>query len=269
MKPRIAAMTVNQNTSCYTELMLRSLLASGLPDARLTVAILDNGSTDEHLAELADFVGRNGWDLVRTGLGDAVASEKHALALTKHIGTMPETDYIMLLDCDIWFHEDNTAGVMLEELASAGTDCFANQAQIRAWRELIVIEGADRIPGRTPYENVTWMTTVGSKQYETRLATRCSPICCLIRDSKLFRKVIETIGLSCSHIYTEPGTACFYDTMALATHVLKSHDREFLVSARSVMHFGGVLSHQEHAEEKKSDCLQKLARLRAAQGPSG
>ena len=64
---QIEAVTINQDTSCFVELLLRSLYAthSDLEGIRLT--ILDKNSTDEmwHLTSLAEVGPQHPWQQSR------------------------------------------------------------------------------------------------------------------------------------------------------------------------------------------------------------
>jgi GT2 family glycosyltransferase len=65
----IEAVSVNHNTSPYTELMLRSLFAQHKADLSLAVTIFDNGSTDGTI-ELVRYAASVGVPVLPSGWND-------------------------------------------------------------------------------------------------------------------------------------------------------------------------------------------------------
>ena len=124
----IEAVTINQDTSCFVELLLRSLYAthSALDGIRLT--ILDNNSTDEmqHWTSLAE---DKKIPIVQTKWDRNTPGNNHGENLRDFVLSHQDCDYFLFLDADIVFVQDETVTTMASELAEAGNDVWAIQAR--------------------------------------------------------------------------------------------------------------------------------------------
>src|SRR6185295_14633707 len=89
---------------------------------------------------------------VQTGFDRSIAGEKHGVACVNYIHNHPECTHFLFLDADMWFIEPNTISAMVEELASAPSTTFANQARILGYYAGRIIEGRDGIPGTGAFD---------------------------------------------------------------------------------------------------------------------
>jgi len=64
----------------------------------------------------------------------------------------------------------------------------------------------------------------------------------------------------------EVGSAKYYDTFSLMTHVMATHDLRFIVSSKRVNHFTMTGYQPEARGLKDSNCLTMLKELRAGRG---
>lgn len=268
---KILGVTVNHNTSHFVELMLRTLYCThDLAGMDLRITVLDNGSDDEHLQQLSLYLADRGIPFVQTGFDHQVALEKHGSALARFVRANQDCTHYLFLDSDMWFVQADTLPVMLGELSAAPGSCFANQARIYGYYAGRVIEGKGGIPGAGDLDGATWETVCGDPagqpaRYTTRRNVRCSPVCSLVANSQVFQKVVATVGLSPA-IRFAPGEAEHYDTFGLMTHVMASHDLQFMVSAKTVYHFTETAYRPELRAVKDRDCLTMLSALRSGRG---
>src|SRR5215510_11939007 len=120
--------------------------------------------------------------------------------------------------------EEISFATMLHELDSAGPDVFANQARIAGYYAGRIIEGQHGIPGVG--DPPTRHTSYNGQPYITSILPRCSPVCYLVKNTPLFRRVVEIIGLTPArrlHLDRE----LYYDTFGLMTAVMRTHDQRF------------------------------------------
>lgn len=87
---------------------------------------------------------------------------------------------------------------------------------------------------------------------------RVHPACCLVRNSQIFRIVVDLIGLSCAYIEGARGGTNF-DTFGLMTQVMRTHGFRHDLSTAMVRHFSGVSYNPQDMETKKDPCLELLA----------
>ena len=147
----IHAVTVTQNTSAFTELMLRTLfLTNELGGFEFRLTVLDNNSSDPEFGALKAYLGAQQIPLAPTGFSYYVAAEQHGAALTDFVRDHDDCTHYLFLDADMWFVEQNTVRTMLDELRAAGPDIFAVQARIYGYYVGFVYEGRDGIPGWGP-----------------------------------------------------------------------------------------------------------------------
>jgi hypothetical protein len=260
----IHAVTVNHNTSHFVELMLRTLFLPNPPHTfRLHVTVLDNASDDAELPALQSYLRANDISFLQTGFDSTVAAEKHGAAFEAFIREHPDCTHYLFLDSDMWFIERDTIGTMLRELGTAGDNVFANQARIAGYYAGRIIEGANGVPGYAD----TWTDTMTfeSKSYPTTRMTRCSPVCALVPNTPLFRRVVQTVGLTPA-LRFHPGAADYFDTFSLMTHAMAACGNEFIISSKTVNHFTQAAYMTEHRAPKDRDCLLLLDDLRNGRG---
>ncbi len=268
--PSIQAVTVNHNTSHFVELLVRTLvLTSDLSTLDLQMTVLDNASDDEHVITLTSYLDTQHITVTQTGFDTSVAVEKHGIALESFVQHHPACTHYLFLDPDIWFVEPDTIRTMLDELISAEPSIFANQARIAGYYAGRLIEGRDATSGTDPYlEQPVSPIICGNRQYDTCVASRCSPVCSLVTNTPLFRRVVETVGLSPA-LRLRVDQATYYDTFSLMTHVMATHDKQAMVSAKTINHFTQVAYEPEYRPPKDRDCLLMLQDLRAGCGITG
>ena len=266
-QPRIAAVTVNHNTSHSVQLMARTLfLANDLQDIDLTLTVLDNGSNDEHLPELRLLLEGTHSIFTQTGFDTTTAVEKHASALQSFVLQNLTCSHFLFLDADMWFMEPNSIDIMMTELRDADSTIFANQARIIGYYAGQVIEGRDRVPGaNVALDALPWHLQVGDHSYLTSGTSRCSPVCSLVRNTPLFRDIVTMIGLTPALILAVD-TATYFDTFGLMTRVMATHHQQFMVSSAAINHFTETTYQTEFRSPRDQACLEMLARLRSGHG---
>lgn len=272
MRPnsQIYAVAVNQNTSQFTELMLRTLfLNNDLQGLDFKITILDNRSDDKSLESLKAYLTERNITLRQTGFDTSVAPEKHGAAFARFIAEEKDCAHYLFLDSDMWFIEENTIPTMLNELSEASSSVFANQAQIFGYYAYRIIEGKDRIAGANGLDGTTWETLFQNPsqnaRYETRIGKRCSPVCTLVKNLPIFHTVVERFGLTPA-IGLGPGKAVHYDTFSLMTNVMATHGYDFMISSKRVNHFTETGYQPERRAIKDRDCQRMLQELYAGHG---
>lgn len=264
---KIYAVTVNHNTSHFVELMLRTLFfTNDLSSIDFHMFVLDNSSDDEYLGHLKAYLSDQRIPLIQTGFDNSLAPEKHAAAFDSFVEEYDDCTHYLFLDSDMWFVENNTIPTMLSELLESPPSVFANQARIYGYYAHRVIEGRDGNPGVGDVDDFpTWQVSCYDTEYATRLVRRCSPACSLVANTPVFRKVVEIIGLGRAMGF-EVGSAKWYDTFSLMTHVMATHDLRFIVSSKRINHFTMAGYQPEARGLKDSNCLTMLEELRAGRG---
>lgn len=243
----INAVIVNHNTSAFTELALRSLLARHRADLPLRLTVLDNASEDD-TAPLRACAAAYGVPVVQTGFDTHTANNSHGEVLTRFVRDNPHCSHYLLLDTDICFMEDDTVDTMLQEL-DAAKDAFAVCARF-SW------DGATEISVEEQQKN--------PDLYETRM----HPGCALIRNTPLFRRVVDAVGMSAIY-YMWPHGGEYLDTCKLMTRVMGTHGLRHVLSERMVLHFFSVSYEWDHEAlrlEKARRCEALLEELRAGAG---
>jgi hypothetical protein len=214
MTHHIEAATVNHNTSSYVELMLRSLFARHSPDLELSIMVFDNASEDDTTG-LCAYAEKMGVPIVQSGLTTQTQNNSHGEILRRFVLEHPDCTHYLFLDADVCFVQDNTIHVMLEEL-EACDDAFGIGPKL-SWDGVNELsEEALRNPDL----------------YEARL----HPCCALVKNTDLFRRVVEEVGLSCVKYLWAEGEE-YLDTFRLMTKVMKTHSLRHLISSRMVIHF--------------------------------
>jgi hypothetical protein len=265
---RILGVTVTHDSSDFVELMLRTLfLTNDLRDLDLTLAVLDNSSGDAHRARLESYLAEHRIPLTPTGFTHYIAAEQHGAALTDFVQAHPDCTHYLFLDADMWFIEPDTIATMLRELQTAPPGPFAVQARIFGYYLGRVYEGRDGIPGTNYWEDkpAAWPIEFEGRPYANRYAPRLSPVCSLIANTPLFRRVVDTVGLS-QAIRFGVGEVVYHDTFSLMSHVMATHGQEFIVSLRTVNHFGQTTYLSSDRLPRDRDCALLLEELRAGRG---
>jgi len=258
----IEAIVVNQNTSMFVELALRSLFdTNDLAGIEFGVTVLDNGSTEEDVTGLKGYLKTRDIAFVQTGLDAKIAPEKHTVALTEFVKRATGCGHYLFLDCDMWFTEADTIPTMLRELLEAGEHVFANQARVWGHYAKRVIEGRDGVPGASDLDGQTWEIEFDKTRYAASGAPRCSPVCSLVGNSPTFRRVVEAVGLHRAVAF-QSGTATYYDTFALMTQIMATHGFRFMVSSKTVNHFTNTVWCPQWREIRDKECMDMLVELR-------
>lgn len=226
MDRRIEAVSVNHNTSAYMELMLRSLFATHPPGPPLAVTIFDNASTDDRRG-LEAFAAQMDVPIIQSGWTTESRNNSHGEVLRRFVLDRPGCTHFLFLDADVCFVQPSTIGVMLDELDRAES-AFGIGARM-SW------DGVDEIPARVRDDN--------PDVYSGRL----HPCCALIPNTPLFRRVVETIGLSCVQ-YLWADRDEYLDTFTLMTRVLATHGLRHVRSSAMVLHFFCVSYEWDSAE---------------------
>ena len=235
---KIKAVTVNHNTSRFVELMIRSLFATNKPSVlSLDLTVLDNKSNDKYYENLLTYLKNANINITQTGFDNKVDVQKHGKALEVFVKENPDCEYYLFLDSDMWFIEDETIETMLSELDSAPKNTFGVQARIKGFYAKDIIEGKDGNLGYPCIDKMRWKTTIDGKEYKMAVKNlRCSPVCCLIKNDKMFRKISLNTGLTPAYIF-RVGRIEYYDTFGLMTHIMIGNGRKYIVSKKEINHF--------------------------------
>jgi len=261
---------VTHNTSLFAEHAVRSIFAANdLSGLNFRMHVLDNASRDQRAPALANYLKDAGVPLIQTGLDDSPDSTKHAAAFEKFVRENPGCSHYLFLDPDIWFEDPDVIPTMVKELETAGDLVFGNQAQNFEYFENKVIEGGGRIAGDGGQCDRKWRINIGGKDYAMSLAHRCSPACCLIKNTPTFRRVVEIMGLGAWWTFRAPGkpgadngrNAVLYDTFSLMTHAMKTHGLEYMISSARIMHYTNVAWRPKELDRKEKDCLARIERF--------
>ena len=267
-QPVVEAVIVNHNTSRFAELCMRSLLATNdLRGLRVTVA--DNHSSDEGAEELREAASDLGATFVRTRWPAADATTNtHGDVLRDFVLGRREADCYLFVDADIVFVEADTVATMLDELR-ASSDLWAVQARY--------VSPERRQPGASldmgagdpqlvdaGFSGTHWRwTTLGSGQ------RRVHPGCTLIANSPPFLVAARDLGFGTFvGLSQDDRVAGYYDTMALATAVMRTHRLRYQLSTASVVHYFNV-SYDDRTDLTKAklmDAQRRLAALRKDPG---
>lgn len=267
-RARIRGVTVTHDSADFVELMLRTLfLTNNLSDLAFTMTVLDNSSGDPHRARLESYLGEHDITIRPTGFAHYIAAEQHGVALNNFVRSDPDCTHYLFLDADMWFIEPDTIATMLRELEAASANTFGVQARIFGYYLGRVYEGRDGIPGTNYWEDkdAAWPIEFEDRHYANRYATRISPVCSLIANTPLFRRLVDGVGLS-QAIRFGVGEVIYHDTFSLMTRVMATHGQEFIVSSKTVNHFGQTTYLSAERPPRDRDCALLLEELRAGRG---
>jgi hypothetical protein len=256
----IEGIVVNHNTSLFTELCLRSLLATHT-HLDLAMTICDNASTDDS-ASLRAYAEAHQIPFLASGFGLDAGNNTHGEVLRAFILEHPDPLYYLLLDADICFLQPDTLLTIQREL-DADPYLFAVQGRM-------TVNGIDELPGsgwhinmNKPISLKASLDSQPEKEVWGLLQPRCHPGCVLIKNTPAFRRVAEHIGLSTAWLYGEaqPNRG-FYDTFGLACLVMKTHGQSYGLSSALVQHFFSVSYNDEAMDWKRRVAEEKVAVLR-------
>jgi hypothetical protein len=226
------------------ELMLRSLFARHPAGLNLSLTVVDNASTDE-LSELTTYAASKGILVVQSGFTTDTVNNSHGEILSRFVLDHPDGTHYLFLDADVCFLEDNTLGTMLDELENS-PDAFGVGPRM-SW------DGVDEIPEDARRANPDICDA------------RLHPCCALVKNTPLFRAVVQEIGLSSVWYLWAEGDEVL-DTFKLMTKVMKTHGLRHVISSTMVLHFFCVsyiwepTKHWNEAKARRRDRL--LAELR-------
>ncbi len=259
----IHAVSVTQNTSHFAELMLRTLFATNdLSGFDFKATILDNNSAGPEHESLKVYTASQHIEVTSTGYGHYVAAEQHGAALTDFVRDHNDYSHYLFLDADMWFIEPNTIATMLDELLTAPDDTFGIQARIFGYYAGFVYEGRDGIPGTNAFDHIpTWPIEFEGRTYKNVYAPRLTPVCSLIANTPLFRKVARAVGLG-QAISFRVGKVTYYDTFGLMTQVMATHLQQFIVSSKMVNHFTQTTYLDAQRGDRDRDCSRMLDQYR-------
>jgi len=211
----IQAVSVNHNTSRYLELMLRSLFAQHPVGLNLAVSVFDNASTDG-TDELVRYAERVGVPVRQSGWPRGTHGNSHGDVLRRFVLDRPGCSHYLFLDADVVFIEPNTIQTMLSELERT-PGAFAIGPRM-SW------DGANEIPAAARQSN------------PDICSARLHPCCALVRNTPVFRSVVDLIGCSCA-TYHWADRDEFLDTFKLMTRVMLTHGLRHILSSALVRHF--------------------------------
>jgi hypothetical protein len=274
--PHIETIIVNHDTSLFAELAVRSLLATHTPGLDIGITIMDNDSQDD-TRELQAFAGAKNIPFLQSGFTTQTSVNTHGEIMRDFILSHTDCDYYLLLDSDICFIQPNTLLTMRNEL-EAEEGIFAVQARM-SW------DGVNEMPGSGwhieagkalylrgfltdhPIEDEELLRA--AKLWSGKLHPRCHPGCALVKNTPVFRRVVEHIGLSTAWLHGErqsPGG--FYDTFGLTSIVMKTHEQRYALSSAFVLHFFCVSYDPMGMDWKQKVCAERVEALRALDEPT-
>jgi GT2 family glycosyltransferase len=214
MTHKIEAVSVNHNTSSYMELMLRSLFAHHPAGLDLSLTIIDNASEDE-TDELTAYAESKQVLIIQSGFTTETLNNSHGEILRQFVLNHPDCTHYLFLDTDVCFLADETLNVMVREL-DRDPDAFGIGPRLSG-------DGVREIPQESRDKNPDICDA------------RLHPCCALVKNTPLFRNVVEEIGLSCVK-YLWADEEAYLDTFKLMTKVMKTHQLKHIFSSQMVHH---------------------------------
>lgn len=192
--------------------MLRSLLHHHHPDRdAMRITLLDNGSTE---LERLDQFRALGVEVAASGYGLDHQVTTHGEVLAAAVLDRPDCDGYLFLDSDVCFRTDRTIEAMAAEL-DADPELFGVQARwLRAEDDSefapepgppvsVGIQESVRGPGETD-----WPPPLSYQVLRHTDADRIHPFCALVRNSPVFRRTVQTFGLSPAMVQAERRGHC-------------------------------------------------------------
>ena len=199
------------------ELMIRSLYTrhpegSGI---KFSLAIYDNASQDDR-TELVNYAKGRGIPIIQSGFTTETENNSHGEVLRRFVLENPDPSHYLFLDCDVVFLEDYTLNTMLTELEKT-PDAFGISPRM-SW------DGVEEIPKSARKDNPDICDA------------RLHPCCAMVKNTPLFRNVVDEIGLSPAK-YLWADDEEILDTFKLMTKVMKTHGLRHVFSSKMVLHF--------------------------------
>lgn len=265
--PLVEAIIVNHNTSMFSQLALRSLLAStaaGPAACRLHVTVVDNHSSDDELPRLRRLAGELGasFELSRWP-ADTAELNTHGDVLRDFVLARPEADLLLFVDCDIDFDIDATLQTMIAEL-DADPKLWAVQARFASLERADGDGASLDIWAGDPIEVTLtdWTWDSYALPVKGRIHPGCHPGATLIRNIPAFRQVAASFGLSPVVVMSaDAGVAGFYDTLAIASLAMKTAGYDYALSDAVVHHFFSVSYGGSRVAAHIEDCRNRLERF--------
>ena len=214
MTHKIEAVSVNHNTSSYMELMLRSLFAHHSAGLNLSLTVIDNASTDK-ADGLKAFAESKQVPIIQSGFTTETLNNSHGEILRQFVLDHPDCSHYLFLDADVCFLADETLNVMVREL-DGNPDAFGIGPRLSG-------DGVSEIPQESREKNPDICDA------------RLHPCCALVKNTPLFRSIVEEIGLSCVK-YLWADEEEYVDTFKLMTKVMKTHQLKHIFSSLMVHH---------------------------------
>jgi GT2 family glycosyltransferase len=238
---QIAAVTVNHNTSAYLELMLRSFFACHPTGLSCSLTVFDNGSTDD-MGALRQYAAQKRVPILPSGFPLNTANNSHGEILRRFVLDHPDCTHYLFLDADVCFVQANTIHKLLEEVEQTPT-AFGIGPRM-SW------DGVNEIPPEVRQANPDICDA------------RLHPCCALIPNTRLFRQVVELIGLSCvRYLWAEREE--YFDTFKLMTRVMLTHGLSHIISSAMIQHFFAVSYDWDTAETIQHKARMRDQRLQA------
>lgn len=268
---RIEACIVNHNSSNFSELAMRSLFAKHadlLSTRQLAVTVMDNHSDDEGRTELRAACTELGatFQLSSWPLADTTVNS-HGDVMRAFVAARPMATHYLFVDADTYCISESTVDQMVAEIDTA-RDVWAVQARF-SWIE--EHEGAGRSLDLWSGRVQQLRAGIDDAQvgpFPGEHKPRCHPAFALVRNTQVFRRVADVIGLSAAIIMAaDERIAGFADTFGLTTQVMKTQGLRHVLSDVTVGHYHGV-SYQDPNQPlggKLDDCQTRLAELRSSQ----
>ena len=201
--------------------------------------MFDNASTDD-MSELKAYVKSKRLSIEQTGFTTNTKNNSHGEILAKFVLDHPDCTHYLFLDADVCFLEDNTIGALLRELEER-EDAFGIGPRM-SW------DGVEEIPQDARKDNPDICDA------------RLHPCCALVKNTPLFRLIVQEVGLSSAN-YLWAEREEIFDTFKLMTKVMKTHGLKHLISSQMVLHFFCVsyvwepTKHWNEAKAKRRDEL--------------
>jgi hypothetical protein len=273
---RIEACVINHNTSEFTELAVRSLVATHaawMRDRTVRLTVVDNHSSDDGLQDLKNACRELNvtFELSRWPAATAQGLDTEQGPVNTHGDVLRDfvvgheaATHFLFLDTDVYFLDRGTVTTMLAELANQ-SDVWAVQARF-AWAEEARGPGSSLLlkPGPTQQIRASIDGAIAGP-FTGPYKPRCHPAVALVANTAVFRKVADIIGLSPAVlIAADPAVAGFADTFGLASLVMHTHGLRYALSEMTVGHYFGI-SYEDANQPiggKRDDCRRRLAALR-------
>jgi hypothetical protein len=247
--PKIAAVAVNHNTSLYMELMLRSFFATHGGDLDCSITVYDNASSDD-VAPLREYADANQVLIKQTGYGTQTKNNSHGEILRRFVLETPDCTHYLFLDADVYFLTRSTIESMLDELSRDAT-AFGIGPRMSS-------DGIVEIPQELRERNPDIQDA------------RLHPCCALVKNTPLFRAVVEEVGLfAVKNLWAERDE--YLDTFKLMTRVMRTHGLTHRIASTMVAHFFSVSYAWDTEEVRQSKARRRdqwLEKLRRADDPT-